>query len=316
MKLFDSMKPSKYITLLLVTAISASCSMENKGAGDATIGFSASEYIYKESAGLVKLPVKFTGEPESWPIEFDVEVTLTGGGNPEEVIHMTQSSDLKYMGDPLAPAYIEFSVIDNKVINENVSMTFTLTGITGATPVNATTKVIIADNDNNPYDRLWGDWILSGIDEDEKENTFEINISGGFTEEERKENEYNTLVCWGWAGQQYDLSDSGIEPARQPVWYIRYDEQTETLSVRTNTLMGSGWKFSGIDNELCDLYMLTVLPGWSLDETSELKGAWSEDMNTITFEGGYGLAARVKGADTGTTYGYWYGFTDITLTRK
>ncbi len=298
-----------------MAAVMVSCTEEKKGAGNATIGFDATQYVYKESAGLVKLPVKFTGEPESYPIGFDVEVTLAEGGNPEEVVLLTQSQGLKYVGDTIAPVYIEFLVLDNKEINEDVIMSFTLKNISGADPVNATAEVIIADNDNNPYDRLWGDWILKGKDEDGNENSFEVNISGGFTEEEQKANNEKILVCWGWAGVQYDLRDSDFKPAMQPIWYIEYDAEVGGLSVQTNTLMGTSWEFTGID-ELCDLYMLTVMPNWSLDETTELKGFWNEDMSIITFEGGYGLASRVKGGTTGITYGYWYGFTDITLTRK
>lgn len=310
------MKKRVYTTVLLTAAISfVSCSVKFTGAGDATIGFEAGEYTYKESAGLVKLPVKFTGEPGQYPITFDVEASLSNEGNVEDVIHFTQSKALKYVGDTLAPAYIEFYVKDNKVINKDVIMSFSLTNISGATASNATATVIIADNDNDPYDRFWGSWILRGYDEDGVENSFEINISGGFTEEEQEQNDGKVLVCWGWAGEQYDMSGEDTELAKQPVWYMDYDEEIGAVSVQTGTLMGSGWEFSGIDNELCNLYMLTVTPQWSLDDNTQLKGFWNEDMSIVTFEGDYGLAARVRGATTGTIYGYWYGFTDITLTR-
>lgn len=306
----------RYIIIALAALALASCSDKGQeGAGDATIGFAQTEYTYKESAGLVKIPVKFTGEPKHYPITFDVEVSLAGGETLEDVIHFTQSKGLKYAGNELAPAYIEFQVHDNKVINEDVVMTFSLENISGATPAGATAQVIIADNDNNPYDRLWGDWILHGIDEDGIENSFEVSISGGFTEEEQKKNDEKVLVCWGWAGVQYDLRDQDFELEMQPVWYINYDAEVGGLSVQTNTLMATSWEFTGVD-ELCNLYMLTVTPGWSLDENIELKGFWNEDMTIITFEGDYGLAARVKGATTGESHGYWYGFTDITMTRK
>ena len=301
---------------LLFIALLSGCQDEHRGAGDATIGFEKAEYTYKESSGLVKIPVILTGEPASYPVTFDATFAVEGGKAAEDVIIATQSKGLKYLGDPEVPVYVEFKIRDNQEINEDVQMTLTLTGIKGAEAQNATASIIITDNDNNPYDRLWGEWIFKGYDEDGEENTFYVNISGGWTEEEIEKNSEKLLVCWGWAGQQHDLSGQNITPDHQPVWYMEYDEVSQSVAVQSNTLMATGWEFSAVPAEYCDLYLLTVMQDWTLSETTKLRGYWNEDMTTITFEGGRGLAARVIGVQTQTNYGYWYGFTDITLTRK
>ncbi len=310
------MKNNILAAAVLITALIASCTEEQTGAGDATISFDKTEYTYKESAGLVKIPVIFTGEPEKYPITFDIDVTAEDGRNPENVIIMTQSKGLRFMGDQTVPVYVEFKVIDNQEINEDVNLTFTITGINGATPLNCTADVTITDNDNNPYDRLWGEWIFKGYDADGEENSFLVTICGGWSEEEIEQNAEKLLVCWGWGGQQHDFSGEDITPDHQPVWYMDYDAEEGAVAVQANTLMATSWNFSAVSDEYCDLYLLTVMPDWTLSENTKLKGYWNEDMTIITFEGTYGLAARVIGIETQTNYGYWYGFTDITLTRK
>lgn len=311
-----SMKTNILTAVLLTIALLSSCAKETEGAGNATISFEKTEYTYRESIGLVKIPIKFTGEPKKYPIVFDITVTAENGANPKDAILLTQSTGLKYYGDPLVPVYAEFKVIDNQEINDDVNLKLTLTGIQGAEPLEASANVSIEDNDNNPYDRLWGEWILRGYDEDGELNSFPVIINGGWSEEEIAKNVENTLVCWGWGGQQHDLSNEGITPDHQPIWYMDYDATTESVAVQSNTLMATDWDFQSVPSEYCDLYMLTVMPNWTLSETTKLKGFWNEDMTIITFEGSYGLAARVVGADSSTNYGYWYGFTDITLTRR
>ena len=92
-------------------ALAVACQpAQEEGKGDATIGFENPTYVYKESAGRVKLQVKFEGEPKTYPITFDVVVTPEGGLGLDSLVHFTQTENLKYMGNPDAPAYIEFDL--------------------------------------------------------------------------------------------------------------------------------------------------------------------------------------------------------------
>lgn len=303
--------------LLCISGMTSSCDDSSKGAGDATIGFAQAAYTYKESAGLVKIPVQFTGEPEEYPITFNVEAQIEGDEvTLDDVVLFTQLTGLKYVGNEKAPAYVEFQLIDNDVINESRFMTLTITSASGATIANASTRVEIADNDNNPYERLWGDWTFSGNSiDDGSATTFDVNISGGFTDEEVAENADKKLVCWGFGGQKEDVSSAGINPPKQPVWYINYDAETETLSIAVGTLMANVWSFTGIDEDV-EVKSGSLLPGSEdFNYKTEIKGTWSEDCNTITFSPDYGFVATVWGVN-GTYYGYWFGYTDIVMTRK
>lgn len=314
---------TKYISafVLLFTVLGLSSCDDNKaaGAGDATIGFASSTYTYKESAGIVRIPVAFTGEPKSYPIVFDVVAEIVDGDKTlDELVHFTQIEQLKYAGNPSAPAFVEFEIYDDQEINESRHMQLTIVSASGAEIANASAVVEIADNDNNPYERLWGNWIFTGNSvSDGSVTTFEVNISGGFTEEEVEANADKKLVCWGYAGYKEDLTGK-TEPGHQPVWYVDYDADAGMLSVEVGTLLSNMFSFS------IDGYSDFELKTASLDmsdedsdfsESEQIKGVWSEDMNTIVFNSASALCAVIYGDGEYTEY-YWKGYFNIVLTRK
>ena len=236
-------------------ALAVACQpAQEEGKGDATIGFDSPTYVYKESAGRVKLPVKFEGEPKTYPISFDVEVSLTTaeeGIELADLVHFTQTEGLKYVGNPDAPAYIEFDLKDNDFINDSRFITLQLSNVKGAEVVGEGKTVIeLADNDNNPYERLMGNWVAQCYDSDGAKAEWNVNISGGFTSDEENVNFEKTLVCWGFGGQMEDVSSYGITPAKQPVWYLTYDAEAKTLTTQPGKVMANIWSFNGIDEDV------------------------------------------------------------------
>lgn len=313
------MKLLKNIALALsLGLVLASCEETQKGAGDATIGFANSTYKYKESAGLVKIPVVFTGEPKEYPITFSVSVASDDPGiSLDTLVHFTQTEKLKNSGVD-APIYVEFQIFDNDYINDSRFMTLTLTDINGATATNASTKVEIADNDNNPYEKLWGNWTLTGYKvSDNSSASWDVNISGGFTEEEVEANADKVLVCWGFNGYQEDVTGKA-EPGHQPVWYMDYDESTRSLSVQVGTMLANIFNFS-IDGyssfELKTASLLMTDENADFSERVQIPATFSEDLNTITFNPNYALAAVIYGDGAYTNY-YWAGFHTVVMKRK
>lgn len=302
----------------VVLALAVSCQETPQGKGDATIGFANETYVYKESAGLVKLPIQFTGEPKTYPISFDIVAEVDGTEfKVEDLVHFTQTKGLKYAGDADAPAYLEFQVYDNQEINDARHINLTITNVEGATLAGTGKAVLeIADNDNNPYERLMGNWIATAGDG----STFPVNISGGFTADDEAVNFEKTLVCWGFGGKQEDLTAYGgaYTPLKQPVWYLNYNAEEGTLSTKSGALMANIWSFDGIDED-CEIKFAAGQPNaegkMATDHDYQIKATWSEDMNTITFEKGYYLVATVWGVSQ-TYYGYWMAFPDVVLTRK
>lgn len=301
----------------LMLSLAVSCEQESQGKGDATIGFANETYVYKESAGLVKIPIQFTGEPKTYPITFDIVAEMDGTElKVEDLVHFTQTKGMKYAGDPEAPAYLEFQVYDNQEINDSRFINLTIANVSGAELAGSGKAVIeIADNDNNPYERLWGNWTLTASDG----SSFDVNISGGFTAEEEVLNYEKTLVCWGFGGYQEDLTAYGgaYTPLKQPVWYLNYNAEEGTLSTKSGEVMANIWSFNGIDEDVnVKLAAGTVQDGnLHTDHAYQVRATWSEDMNTITFEKGYYLVATVVGVSE-TYYGYWMAFGDVVMTRK
>lgn len=317
---------TKYISafVLLFTVLGLSSCDDNKatGAGDATIGFASSTYTYKESAGIVRIPVAFTGEPKSYPIVFDVVAEIVDGDKTlDELVHFTQIEHLKYAGNPSAPAFVEFEIYDDQDINESRHMQLTIVSASGAEIVNGSAVVEIADNDNNPYERLWGNWIFTGKDiYDGSDVTFEVNISGGFGDEEVEKNADKKLVCWGFAGEKEDVTGYGIEPGHQPVWYVDYDADAEMLSIEVGTMLANIWKFNLPTGSYSSFELITASMDMSAEKRSfsnseQVKGVWSEDMNTIVFNPTSAFGALIYGDGEYSGY-YWNAYYNIVLTRK
>lgn len=302
----------------VVLALAVSCQETPQGKGDATIGFEKETYVYKESAGLVKIPIQFTGEPKTYPISFDIVAEVQGSDfKVEDLVHFTQTAGLKYAGDEDAPAYLEFQIYDNQEINESRLINLTISNVDGATLAGTGKAVLeIADNDNNPYERLMGNWVATAADG----SSFPVNISGGFTADDEAVNFEKTLVCWGFGEHQEDLTAYGgaYTPLKQPVWYLNYNGEEGTLSARSGALMANIWSFNGIDED-CEIKLaagqVNAEGKMATDHDYHVKATWSEDMNTITFETGYYLVATVWGVSQ-TYYGYWMAFPDLVLKRK
>lgn len=315
MKLFRNI----LIATSALALAAVSCQQVEEGKGDATIGFENPTYVYKESAGRVKLQVKFEGEPKTYPITFDVVVTPEGGLGLDSLVHFTQTENLKYMGNPDAPAYIEFDLKDNDYINDSRFLTFTLANVKGAEIVaGGKTMIEIADNDNNPYERLMGNWVAQCYDSEGAKAEWNVNISGGFTSDEENVNFEKTLVCWGFGGQMEDVSSYGITPAKQPVWYLTYDAEAKTLTTQPGKVMANIWKFNGIDEDVevkIATGAINAEGKMATDHAVPVTATWSADMSTITFEPDYFLVATVWGV-SGEYYGYWMAFNKIVLVRK
>ena len=251
------------------------------------------------------------GEAKYWPICFDIKAEISVSDEPEieNIIHFTQATGLKYAGNPDAPAYVEFSIIDNLEINDNRTVKLTLENVNGAAIGTGSTVVEIADNDNNPYDRLMGTWSLSATSlSDGSTTSFDVIITGGLTEDEAAANAEKTLVCCGYAGSWW--SDYG-----EPVWYLDYNAEGGYLKLQTDKIMATEMNF-GL-SEYCNVKTWAYIPGASnLSAEGDVYATWSSDCNTITFDPGYGFGGHVFGMDSGTEYGNWVSIKDITMTRK
>lgn len=306
------------VSSALVLALATSCEQAPEGKGDATIGFAKETYVYKESAGLVKIPIQFTGEPKTYPITFDIVAEVDGTEfELEELVHFTQTKGLKYAGIENTSAFLEFQIYDNQEINDSRFINLSIENVSGAV-LEGTGKAVIelADNDNNPYERLMGNWVLSGTSPfDGSTVTTDVNISGGFSADEEIVNFEKTLVCWGMAGTQDEVKG---EPVKQPVWYLAYNAEEKTLTLQSGKLMANAFFFGIGNNEEVYTAALYVNEEGKLVYSMDYNGVtatWSDDMNTITFAKNTGIFAAIYADGEDTGYG-WDGYLNVTMTRK
>lgn len=311
------MKRIIYIIAAMAFAVttSVSCSQEKEGAGDITIGFAQTEYRMKESAGLTKIKFDIQGEAKKYPVSFDVEAKVISddGAQLSDIIHFTQTKGLRVAGLDLAPVFLEFMVKDNPEINESRFVELTITNVSGASLSQSTTVLEIRDNDNDPYDKLMGDWTASATDHNGNKVSFPVNISGGFNANDVQNNEGKVLVCWGFGPYQREYSNAS--PTRQPVWYMDFDEDASKVYVQPNSLMANVFQFSDIPYDVI-IRCNAVEPGPKISVSHRLEGTWSKDMKTIKFEEGYGLTAAIYTTAGEYTGNVWMIYTDIVLTRK
>ena len=320
------MKFSRYILIAasaLALACTTSCNGTPEGKGDATIGFASESYLYKETAGLVKLPIQFTGEPKTYPITFDIIATVQGSNDEvETLLHFTQTKGLKYAGIEGVSAFLEFTVYDNREINDSKFVQLEIANVKGATIEGSGITVIeIADNDNNPYERLWGNWTLKGTDVFEgKSIAWDVNISGGFSAAEEAVNADRKLVCWGFGGYKDDLAGTDLSPVKQPVWYLEYNAEAKTLTLLPGETMANYFDYTGsipgsvFEIKTAALFIQDNQLAYSFDYTG-VTADWSEDMNTITFTPGTGIYGVIMADGEATGYGF-AGCYNITMTRN
>lgn len=314
------MKLFKYVWLLAAFFGLSSCSdTEGPGAGDATIGFEQAKYSYRESEGRLRIPVKITGEPKSYPIVFNIEASVDPekgmvDGKPvtvEQVAHFIQLENFRYIGNPDAPVFIEVELENDDVINDSRYLTLTISSAEGAEIVGGETTIEIRDNDANYYDRLQGHWIVESADFDsgKPQPRWETYIIDGFDEEEAAKNRAeNKLMCYGFGG--YSESEGGT----RFIWYLNYEfdeisgEGSLSIDMKYNIVFNAQEDVfgAGLSNTML---VLSTMPFNTMDEVIDFEttiyAGWSDDGNTITFDSGMVLVPVIfsDGQYTGYTMG-------------
>ncbi len=319
----------------------ASCTSEN-GAGDAVIGFGEAEYTFSEDQsgtnGYVRLPLTITGEPKSYPITFSVEAVMISDGTKadegettenslDNLVIFTQTEGLKYNGDPKSPACIEMYIVNDTELNGTRKFALTIKDVKGAEVGNASTVINIEDDDNPAYLSLVGEWTFTATGlTSEKEETFDVTITEGFTDEEIAANrEACRLLCWGFGGEKNVYPNANRK--HQAEWYLQCYKTSNDVNIQIGTVMTTETKFDvGFPYTNYGTISASQIPvgtgSISIDgESLGISGLWYEDYNKITFTPNAGFGAMIVGNNGGNDYnitGYFMGdiYYNIVMTRK
>lgn len=274
------MKQYLSIILLLFAAVSfVACDkfVTFNSVDDVQVCLSNPTYQVKENKGLFVIPVTLVGESDGI-VEFDVEVTSDSPDCKEDVHYMVTSKHLTIPAGKKT-VNVEIKAIDDRVINADRSFTLTITKAFGAKVGNLNkAKVILVDNDDIPYERLAGTWIVTGyyaISETEKDSTvFETTIQAYDDDEDGYGTEY-TITPW--------LVDGVMQPMN---FSYKASSETATVSLPLGVKMAEHLNF-GVDdvkNDFTDAYVMAVSYASSIIRSGQIVGTVSSDYSTIVFD--------------------------------
>lgn len=156
----------KILNILFIAVISCTLFISCKDNDDfntenASIGFKDTTFQINERKGLFKVPVVVKGK-QNGKIEFDVQVAVKDPSVCVEDKNFIVTSKHLIIPEGKTEVGIEILAIDDRIQNKDREFTMTITNAKGATTDSGNSiNVVLLDNDNNPYERLAGNWHVS-----------------------------------------------------------------------------------------------------------------------------------------------------------
>lgn len=297
------MKYFKILALALGAFFMTACSDNDKvnSVAGVTVEMGTSEISVKENTGTFSVPVKLTGDPNG-PVRIQIKVEGTGSNPayPFEPNNGNWSGNFIVTSETInipadeKTASIEISTVDDPEENADRTFIVTIVSAEGATLGSATsTLVTIKDNDSVPYEKVQGAWKFNFNDYDGEPASWNVNIMGY----DEDENGYGTeLVLEG-------LITSGTNLTL----YYYYDEASNTSWVE----MQLPEPIAAYD---ADNYVWT-LNGFNLDP-SVVRGTFSEDLKTISFDPDDTLVFYVAAPDFSSYLGVYDTASNISMVRQ
>lgn len=306
------MKYFKLFLLVAAIAFFGSCSDDKETQNtnsDVVVEMESPTFSAKESAGSVRVPIKVTGKTNG-KVYVTMEVKECGKNPAKEDVHYYVADKTITISNEIG--YVEYRAVDDRVINDDRTFQFVIKEAKGAKigTQNATT-VTIVDNDDQPYDRLQGEWKLTAKDGNGTEVSYKVKISepqkklDDGTDNPNYEYDYGyVLYMDGFMG----LSGTGINKIKLD---FSYSEKTKQGYVAFDCLEDYTW-FTNTFNEIGE----SDVKIRNADQSnSPLFGYWDSDFTTVTFTPGSGILLSVFPKSTGALAGFAGKYTDIVLTQ-
>lgn len=300
-------------TILAIAAVLmffTSCQKdENWNSTDAVVNMGKATYNVKESKGLFSVPVAVTGEQNG-----DIEVTVEVVANDPKCVedtHYIVTSKKVIIPASKKEVNIEVKAIDDRIINEDRSFTIKIANAKGAKiGTETTTLVTLMDNDDIPYDRMDGIWIVTA-NENGQTVSWETKLSTIVDEDEEGYGTQITMSPWMVNGQEvYDIISLNLK--------FSYNTSSQTASVEflLGDVMAEELDFRQKEEETnlasCTLRSATTT-ATGYKTNGSITGAVNEDFTKITLDSP--LVGLIYDTNDVLTY-MWFYYTDIVLTRK
>lgn len=289
------MKFIKIFMLTVAAVLFASCSDDDEtlNSMQTSVGFETEAIAIKESAGMTKLPIVIEGYRNG---DVSVEIIAEGtGANPAkegEHFRITDNTlSLLAENDTTnnATLYIEFQPLDDKVINDNREVTLTIAAAKGATVKTQKLVVTLRDNDAAFFEKFYGKWTLTGVNDEGKTVEKTINITGPA---EETDPDYNNIL---WATGK-NLFEVGVDLNFE--WPMAYTfdlaSKKGTISILCNqnyvATYGSAYKWIWVQLMGNSFVTDPLVAEWSLGEGDAFPTTieWNPDATLVFYQPGAG----------------------------
>lgn len=306
---------------LVALCVMTSCSEEtNLNTGDAKVGFGETEYTIKENKGLFYIPVNVIGE-QNGPVEITISVSSIDPNCKEDVNYLITSKTLT-INAKKKTASIEIKAIDDRKINDDRHFSLNIESAKGASisSTNASTDIIIADNDNIPYERIAGTWTLSAVNLLTESGAEPISWDMNLNIVDEENPEYGSLItATPWAvfdGSIPVFDEYGTQLSHTMTFHHNETTGKTTIDMKMGTIMANNLNFGtgedGIDLTAGSVRSATM--GMSgLNYSATITGVVNDDFNEITFSTPIYLIVYTTG---GSPYMFYGGFDNIKLRLK
>lgn len=296
------MKYIKLFMLLAVVAFMGSCSDDDESwnsKSGVTVSMENESMRFKESVGIVKVPIKVEGEANG-PVSVTVEVKETGSNPAKENVNYYITTKTITISDSVGN--VELECVDDEDINEDRTFEISIVSAKGATVgSNATTAVTLRDNDSEFYEKLQGSWVMNCTFNDAP-TKWDVKVVGATDEADEDYNK--VLYITGMIGYQWTTAKLSYD----------YDKATGKGSVAFDYLgqynFAEGVNFTGLG--VCNVRLYSVA-GNQLSE-DPIYGTWSADFKNITFDEGTLYGGVFDSSDAHK--GGWFEISNITMTKK
>lgn len=296
------MKYIKLFMLLAVVAFMGSCSDDDESwnsKSGVTVSMENESMRFKESVGIVKVPIKVEGEANG-PVSVTVEVKETGANPAKENVNYYITTKTIKISDNTGN--VELECVDDDKINADRTFEISIVSAKGATVGgNATTAVTLRDNDSEFYEKLQGSWVMNCTFNDAP-TKWDVKIVGATDENDKDYNK--VLYITGMIGYQWTTAKLSYD----------YNKATGKGSVAFDYLgqynFAEGVNFNGLG--VCNVRLFSVA-GNQLSE-DPIYGTWSDDFKNITFDEGTLYGGVFDSSDAHK--GGWFEISNITMTKK
>ena len=296
------MKYIKLFMLLAVVAFMGSCSDDDESwnsKSGVTVSMENESMRFKESVGIVKVPIKVEGEANG-PVSVTVEVKETGSNPAKENVHYYITTKTIKISDNTGN--VELECVDDDKINDERTLEISIVSAKGATVgSNTTTAVTLRDNDSEFYEKLQGSWVMN-CTFNKAPTKWDVKIVGATDENDKDYNK--VLYITGMIGYQWTTAKLSYD----------YNKATGRGSVAFDYLgqynFAEGVNFNGLG--VCNVRLFSVA-GNQLSE-DPIYGTWSDDFKNITFDEGTLYGGVFDSSDAHK--GGWFEISNITMTKK